>query len=105
MKALGAAGGPAANAAAPGAGGPGRRLLAAMIGARESGCRCGACVLLREELDVSVGAFLKMAVEGATPEGEVAASPPAVVTPPAEEVATPAEVAAAFIAPPAPEPL
>jgi len=93
--ALGSAVGPGANAAGPGAGGPGRRLLAAMIGARESGCKCGPCVLLREELDASVGAFLKMAVEAATPEGEVTPSLPAAVTPPAEEVAPPAEVPAA----------
>lgn len=105
MNALGAAAGPAANAATPGAGGPGRRLLAAMIGARESGCKCGPCVLLREELDVSVGAFLKMAVEAATPEGEALPPMTAAVTPPVEEVAPPAEFAAAPAPTPSPEDL
>jgi len=103
--ALRSAAGPGANAAGPGAGGPGRRLLAAMIGARESGCKCGSCVLLREELDVSVGAFLKMAVEAATPAGEVPPGPEAAVTPLAEEVAMPAAVTAVPAPAPTPEAL
>lgn len=57
------------NAGRPGgavpAGGamPGRRILAAMLAARESGCKCGACCLMREELDTSIGSFLKVALE------------------------------------------
>lgn len=71
------------NAGRPGgavpAGGamPGRRILAAMLAARESGCKCGACILMREELDTSIGSFLKVALEAT----EESATEPAAAAP------------------------
>jgi len=54
---LNAGSAPALNAKPPG--GAGQRLLVAMIQARESGCKCGSCVLLRQEVEVMMTAMLK----------------------------------------------
>jgi hypothetical protein len=53
----GNAGGPGAAAQPRPAGG--QRLLVAMIQARESGCKCGACALLRQEVETMMTAMLK----------------------------------------------
>lgn len=45
---------------------PGSRILAAMIAAREDRCPCRSCGLLRQELDDTIGAFLKAAASDAT---------------------------------------
>ncbi len=61
-------GGMGAPAGAGAAGSPkaGRRFLAAMIKARENGCSCDACRLLRQELDEAIGDLLKTMGEDAT---------------------------------------
>ena len=74
------------SAAVP-ANAPGRRFLAAMFKARENGCECVPCRLLREEVEMVLGAFLKEAAAGLD-EIPPAAEPAAVTGP----VETPASV-------------
>ncbi len=82
--AMNAAGGGLLGGGAAPANMPGRRLLAAMVAARESACECKACGLLRREMDEVIGQFLRQAAEET---GEPAA--PAAVAP---APAAPAEV-------------
>ncbi len=52
----------------------GRRTLAAMVSARETGCSCQACDLLRQEFETMIGAFLKSALEATGEAGAAAAA-------------------------------
>jgi hypothetical protein len=84
MQAIGNAVKAGPGPASPGPSGPapgaGRRLLAAMFKARESGCNCEPCVLLRQEVDALVGQFLQAAAEAPDPLPGAPASPPGVAT-------------------------
>ncbi len=82
--AIGAAG-PAAAAGQPAGKMPGGRILAAMFKARDGGCTCEPCRLLKAEVDTMLNAFLSEAASAfdEAPPPAAAAAVTGPVEPPA----------------------